>query len=249
MCKKGMMMTAVNELNGVAVIFKTRCKMWSCADCAKINSDLWVMKTIVGTQMLMEQNKMSVEFVTVTSHENLDANGTIAKLPHQWDALRKRMQRACPGCAYIIVPERHRDGRVHIHGVFLCDLKTRWFKDNARQCGMGYKAEAEIIRSASFAGFYVGKYISKQLYGFSWPKGFHRVRTSHGWPKVEPLARPDEYRFIPLASHQTIQAVTKNLAALGYQVALADDRASWHVLKTSELTDGASWLTMGVSNI
>lgn len=159
--------------------------MWSCKDCAEINKRRWTAIVAHGIQEYQQNGINDWRFVTITSHEKLKTfNQTLYVWREAWPTLYARMKRKFPHLKYVYLPERHKDGRLHMHGLISGGITTRWLKDNARQCGFGYKAEAEEPLSVQLACFYCLKYITKTLqFGEQWPKTLHRVRTSHKWPK------------------------------------------------------------------
>jgi len=246
MCKNGVWMCVTDEQNLSAILYQTACKSWSCPDCAEINKARWRWRVIEGAKQLRESGNDMLQFVTLTNHEALSADYIIEKLPHQWDKLRKRMKRAEPQLQYVVLPEHHKNDRLHLHAIITADLRTRWYKDNARECGMGYMAEAETLDTPEYAGFYATKYMTKQLESSKFVKGFHRVRTSKGWPKFPNCHLPDSWRFQALQAGVSLERYLSSLEAQGYCVALADDRASWALLEHGELTAGASWLTLSI---
>jgi len=237
-------MCVVDEQNLSAILYQTACKSWSCPDCAEINKARWRWRVIEGAKQLRESGNDMLQFVTLTNHEKLSPDAIIEKLPQQWDMLRKRMKRAVSTLQYVVLPEHHKDNRLHLHAIITADLKTRWYKDNARACGMGYMAEAEALDTPEYAGFYCTKYMTKQLESSKFKKGFHRVRTSKGWPKLPDRNPPGGWRFQKLQSDLPLDGYLSSLEAQGYSVALADDRASWRLLERGELTPGATWLTL-----
>lgn len=249
MCENGMMMTAVNEGLACAVIFKMRCKRWSCPECAKINQDMWCLRAVAGAHELMQAGH-ELYLVTVTAHELHDVKRAVECLPSQWNKLRLRWRREVGKAEYILVPEVGIDGHFHIHLISDSPVGTRWWKDNARSCGFGYmNDESDDTINAAKTGFYVSKYLTKQIRGIETKKGFHRVRTSQGWPKLPPLPPVDNTYFFPHSAGQGIARVLSILSSQGYSVALADSRASWDILKTGLLTEGASWLTLTIPQI
>jgi len=223
------MMIAKNRATKSAVFFRPRCKMWKCPYCAKINSDLWIMRVTHGCHELIEMGH-DLSFVTVTSHEKLTAKQSVQTLPDSWHKLSMRLRRHVKGVQYVVIPERHKNGRLHIHGVFLSGADRRWWKDNARSCGMGYQAEAKPVYSASGAGFYCGKYLAKQLSDERWKKGFRRIRTSQAFPKLPPLERAEGWTFSIISQGESVSEHTKQLADAAYRVALADNATAWEVL-------------------
>ena len=213
-----------------AVVFRPRCKLWSCPSCAKTNSDLWCMRVTMGCQQFIDQG-LELSFVTVTSHEQLSAKESVEVLPHSWKKLSMRLRRHVKGLKYVVIPERHKTGRVHIHGIFLSGANKRWWKDNARSCGMGYQAEEEAVYSASGAGFYVGKYLAKQLSDARWKKGFRRVRTSLYFPKLQALPRHPNWDFAVISGQKAVSEHIRQLQATGISIAMADHCTAWALVE------------------
>jgi hypothetical protein len=172
-----------------------------------------------------------LSFVTVTSHEKLNAKQSVKVLPNSWHKLSMRLRRRVKGLQYVTIPERHKSGRIHVHGIFDSVVGTRWWKDNARECGMGFQAEEDLVYSASGAGFYMGKYLFKQLSDERWAKNFRRIRTSLYYPKLPPLIRDSAWVFEPLASHADISSEAAFLQTKGYRVALADHATAWALVE------------------
>ena len=87
-----------------------------------------------------------------------------------------------------MIPEQHRTGRLHVHMIASTDLESRWWKDNGRECGLGYIAEEAEFRfkdaGASVAAAYAQKYLGKQVCVTAWPRYFHRIRTSQHFPDL-----------------------------------------------------------------
>lgn len=235
-CQNVPMMLGKNRAIKAAVLFQPRCKLWRCEDCAKINADLWIMRATYATHLLIEQGK-PLDMVTITSHERLSPDQTIRILPHAWDKLRKRASREVGKLDYLAIPERHEDFRVHIHALVLCQLGKRWWKDNARACGLGYMAEDKPVYSAHGAGFYVGKYLTKQLKDSCWAKGFRRIRTSQNFPKLPPLERNEEWEFEIIKKHTAISEVFHKLRLHGYAVRLSDSKEAWQLIESGEIVN------------
>lgn len=223
------MLKAVNKRAGVIVYFRPRCKMWSCPACAKTNSDMWIMRVVNATQQY-QAGGLECCFVTITSHERLNAKRSLDVMPHAWKNLSMRWRRKVGSKPYVVIPERHKDGRVHIHGIFMSAVGTQWWKDNARQCGMGWRNEEGTIQSPYYAGFYVGKYLSKQLATHKYKKGFRRVRTSFGYPKQATLPRSENWTFEPLPTGDSVQDDAQFFQQKGYSVAVADHRSAWTIV-------------------
>ena len=166
------------------------CHLWSCEDCAEINKRRWTAIVAHGIETYQEQGINDWRFVTITSHEMLKTfNQTLWVWRKAWPKLSQRMRREFTTMKYVYLPERHKDGRMHMHGLMSGGMSTRWLKDNARSCGFGYKVESEQPLSVELACYYCLKYISKTLTDRAyWPKSLHRVRTSQHWPKTPKTA-------------------------------------------------------------
>lgn len=210
-----------------AIFFRPRCKLWACPVCAQINRARWCARTWLGARALQAAGA-HLSFVTLTSHERLDASATLAIFKYAWPALRKRISRSVGHWDYILVPEKHGDGRLHAHLVCTAHLCKRWYKDNARECGLGYQADAQQLETAEYAAAYVGKYLSKEM-GQSedpWPRGFRRVRCSQSWPPLPPLGSTEGWSWRVLRDEQ-MSDVVDVLTAGGYQVVYAGSNSAW----------------------
>ena len=208
---------AVHADKKKAFLFQARCKLWSCPVCAEINRQLWIATALYGASKLLETED-HVSFLTITSHRKLAAGGSEAVFGKAWDNLRRRASRASGGGEYLLIPERHADGRVHAHAIETFNLGRHFWKDNAAACGLGYIADEAPARAAAAAAAYAAKYIGKQLGDKTWPKGWRHVRTSQGWPEL-----PDEIRSLKWQYHvmETLTGARKRLdglATCGYMV-------------------------------
>lgn len=161
------------------------------------------------------------QFVTLTSHEKLSAAASIKVFASAWPMLRKRVSRRIEW-EYLMAPEQHRSGKLHIHMLTTAKLPKKWWKDNARACGLGYQVAVEPIHDAGKAAGYVLKYVTKSLEVQAWPKGFHRVRTSQGWPKPPKPAPLDGWTFELLPKRVELAADIALLRSQGYTVRVAD---------------------------
>jgi len=239
-CKNVPMLVGKNEVKLSAVLFRPRCKMWNCETCARINADLWTMRAVGGAQVLKDAGHELV-LVTVTAHERHPVKSAVQKLPDQWNKLRNRWQRASEKPQYMLTGEVGKRGHFHIHFITTGGMGTRWWKDNARASGFGYSNdESEGNLSASKSGFYIGKYLAKQLNNNIWAKGLHRVRTSQGWPKLPLLPRDENWQFEVLAKGHSMVQLLCELADSGYRVRMADHKSAWSLIETGDLT--GTWL-------
>ncbi len=83
----------------------------------------------------------------------------------------------------MIIPEKHKNGRMHAHALWTAGQGKRTLKNIVRTRGLGYMLDVSAIVSPADAIRYVVKYVGKDL-GTDVPKKFHRVRVSQGWPDI-----------------------------------------------------------------
>jgi len=216
-----------------AVIFRPRCKLWSCPYCARINRGLWAVRTFLGSEHLIVAG-WRLGFLTLTSHELLDAAGTLAVWPKNWAKLRSRAYREVGQFPYVLIPEQHQDGRLHVHAVEGAGLSERWWKDNGRECGLGYMAEEAPVRSPAGAAFYVSKYISKTLGLHNWPEHFRRVRTSQNWPKIKDEHANAEWQFAVIPYNRSLEDVYAEYESENYVVKIAGSDEAWRWIRGAE---------------
>jgi len=223
----------INETEKKAVFFRPRCKLWTCPTCADINKKLWAVKAYHAVEILSGSSP-SVNFLTITSHEKLSAAASLAVWPKAWSKLSQRARRRSADFQFLLVPEQHKDGRLHIHAIETAGLGSRWWKDHARACGLGYMAEEDDIRGAAGAAYYVTKYLSKSLAADVWPKGFRRVRTSQRWPKLPHAPLPEGWSFTPLEHDEPLNRTITILEHKGYDVLVLDHIEAWEAIKFQE---------------
>ena len=174
---------AYNETENLIYLYQPRCKMWACPYCAAINRSYWCKRAVAGIEHYRQQGVDGWTFVTITSHEK---NKTLGKClfvwPKGWAKLSSRIRYHHKGIKYLLIPEQHQDGRLHIHALASHGITTRFLKDNARACGLGYMGESEALGDARYAGYYCAKYLGKQTEIADWPGNFRRIRSSQKWP-------------------------------------------------------------------
>jgi len=223
------LLKAINHDQKTAILFHPPCKMWSCPVCADLNKRRWIARALHGVQTLLDNNQ-ALNFLTLTSHEKLRGRASFTVWPSAWKKLQSRYYYAIPSGErfYFAVPERHQDGTKHTHAIITGILPERWWKDNARACGMGFMADVQEVITLGVGG-YVGKYIGKTL-AEGWPKRTRRVNTSRSWPSLpEPEQNPD-WKFIPVPSNTPIQAIYSDLTRAGLQVAYVGPSAAYALI-------------------
>lgn len=183
MCKRAGLLAGWDFSQKRVYITRGSCKQWDCPECAEKLREQWVLRAKIGTQELLQEG-LRVDFVTITSHENLKTFSQCHYVFHNaWSKLYAALKRKTPRLEYFIVPEKHKDGRMHIHAIWSAGVTQKWLKDACRSRGLGYQAKVIEIKDAIAAPKYVTKYIGKDL-GEDVPKGFRRIRVSAGWKEI-----------------------------------------------------------------
>lgn len=183
---------AGKKKSGEYVLVQPGCHQWDCPACAEENQKKWVYLVGYGASVWMDCGE-EFDFVTLTSHERLTTQANCVKaLRHGFNVLSSRFRRVYPRPVYVAICEHNLDEeRLHLHMVISSFYSERNWKDIPRECGFGYMNDCQRVRSAAGVSHYVTKYLAKQLVGGKWPRGFRRVRTSHGWPI--PPAKDENY--------------------------------------------------------
>jgi hypothetical protein len=224
-------MIARNENTKLALFFQPTCKLWSCPYCGAINANRWVARSIHGTDLLLAAD-VDMDFVTITAHEKLNAAQSFYVFPRAWPQLYRRYKRAVPPSdpkVYIAVPEKQpKTGRHHCHLIISGRLGQRWWKDNARECGLGYQSEDKEVSTVS-VGKYVGKYLGKTL-AEKWPRHKRRINTSRNWPPLPELPEKVGWSFSVMASESKLSPVLVDLSQRGYTVMGVTTKNAWALL-------------------
>lgn len=204
-------MLASHEASHSALFFKPTCKKWDCPYCAEVNARRWVVRAREGVKTLIDAGH-KVNFVTLTPHEKLTPEQSYWVLPHAWKKLHMRYKREIPAGdpgAYYAVPERHQSLKVHSHLLITGGLTKKWWKDNARECGLGYQSDVQEVKTLGVAG-YVSKYLTKTL--SDWPKGKRRVNTSRSWPALPDLPQKEGWKFTTYRTDEELTPVLRDLS-------------------------------------
>jgi hypothetical protein len=223
---------ARNHATKEAVFFRPRCKSWRCPACSKVNKALWAIRAYEGSKAIMECEK-PLFFMTVTSHEKLTADQSLWVWPSAWGQLRDRMKYRAGGVFfYIMVPEHHLDGRLHVHAIESAGVGQSWLKSAARESGLGYMDEEKPIKTPQGSAWYVSKYLGKSIEKTDWPKGFRRVRASRNWPKLPEQPMPEGWQFAPLPKGEALQAEVDRYEIAGYRVEVLNHISAWDFILT-----------------
>jgi hypothetical protein len=174
-----------------------------------------VIKCYMGIETYKKDGTTDWFFGTLTMHRKWRGAASVTNFRKNWNKFYQRMKRATNGnMYYVLLPERHKDGSLHVHIISTCGKETRWWKDNGAKCGMGFKSENKPLLSTAKAAWYVTKYVGKAVGQPDWPADLRRVRFSVRWPK--PIQDQSwSWQCVPpdMAKH----AVRKRLA-MGYKI-------------------------------
>lgn len=183
MCERAGLLIGWDDVARRALLTRADCDSWKCPECSKRMAARWVLRAEIGVRQYVGDG-LHVDFITITSHEKLsDFAATEAVWRKAWPVLYAALKRRSTALQYFIVPEKHKDGRMHVHALWTADVSQKWVKDNGRRRGLGYQAKVKHVKNARQAVSYVTKYIGKTL-GDDVPKHFRRVRVSSGWPDI-----------------------------------------------------------------
>jgi hypothetical protein len=164
-------------------VARAHCDSWACDDCRQRMAERWSLRAAIGASEILRRGEL-LDFVTITSHEKLrDFAATEAVWRKAWEPLYHALKRQKVDFQYMIVPERHKDGRMHVHALWNAGVSQKWLKDNARKRGLGYQCKVINVTHQGYAQKYIVKYVGKSLGDFS-ASHFRRVRVSHTWADV-----------------------------------------------------------------
>jgi hypothetical protein len=212
-----------------AVLFRPRCKLWSCPYCAQVNTNLWAVRAYFGAQAYAEGG-ITISFLTLTSHEKLTPQQAMWVFPRAWKKLSQRARRAADQFSYLMVPEKTKKGVIHVHAIETSCLGTEWWSDNARASGMGYKSDESEVRTSQGSAAYVVKYLSKSLVVEDWPARFRRIRTSRDWPPLPELVSPVGWEFASIPLSEPLDQVYKRYEARGYDIRILSSALAWALI-------------------
>ena len=213
----------------LAVVWRPDCNMWNCPYCGERKRKRLVALGYYGAASFLGSGR-TLGFITLTSHEKLGAYQSIKVWPDAWDKLRKRLNRAAPGTEYLFVPELHKTGKMHAHGLVADAPGKRWWKDNARACGFGYQDDMQEAETLRVVG-YLAKYTAKTLEHDKFPRGTRRYRASYGWPKLEQYVTGGDLTTRKLDPSKTVQEQTADLLNDGVKVVQDYDGLIWSLFQ------------------
>lgn len=180
MCKNAGILAGWDFAAKRVLMTRSDCNTWECPECNKKMRERWVLRAKMGVHRYIADG-YRVDFVTITSHESLKTFSQCDYVFRQaWGKLYDALKRQARMLEYFLVPEKHKDGRMHVHALWTAEVSQKWVKDNARKRGLGHQCKVVKVEDAFKAANYVSKYVGKDI-GEDVPRGFRRVRTSQNW--------------------------------------------------------------------
>ena len=210
------LLRAVSLERRKVLYYKPRCKSWHCAACAVINQRLWTARIYQATSILIDAGAQ-ISFTTLTTHEKLSAEASWRLFYPAWQRLYKRARRAAGAGEYVMIPEAHQSGRMHVHMLDTWNLRTRWWKDNARGCGLGYMAESEFAETPGGAAHYAAKYLTKAIVNEELRR-VRKIRKSQGFLKGIPSPFREDWRIERLDSDTPLMLDARAYMQRGFDV-------------------------------
>lgn len=166
--------------------FRADCKLWTCVECANKERTRVAARAGRGADEFIGDG-LPIDHITITANRYWRGQErSIKNFRANWPKLRKRVQYWCGNFNYAVFAEHHKkDDSMHVHMLATNIFTTRWWKDNAAQCGLGFQSKVREVEHGGMAALYATKYISKSLEVEKWPARFHRCRFSANWPKYK----------------------------------------------------------------
>jgi len=183
LCKKAGLLFGWDNDNKRVYVAHANCDSWNCEECRIRMAENWGLRAALGCVQIIQRGEQ-LDFVTITSHEKLATfQQTESVWRDAWATLYAALKRQKRDLCYMIVPERHKDGRMHVHALWNAGVSQKWLKDNARKRGLGYQCKIIHVSAERHAQKYIVKYVGKDI-GSDAPPHFRRVRVSDNWANI-----------------------------------------------------------------
>ena len=192
-------LSGTNATAKIAMLLRPNCKCWNCPACAARNARLWIARIINGVNKMDTENGWHM--FTLTAHEKWRGQDrSVKNLRQGWKKLYNRMRRKYGVNSYVKVWEMHADGSFHLHGLIDAVIPTKWLKDNARECGMGYQVEIHPVDNAGKVAGYICKYFLKSQGSISpeqkFPLNLRRIEVSRNWLELPEIERKMHFDWL-----------------------------------------------------
>ena len=103
--------------NSEIVVYRARCKLWSCEYCANINRRVWQARIWKEVERSKSEQWTFFTFTLLGEyHGHAESlKSSLLKWRDVWDKLMKRLKREYGKFRYLRVFETHKDGTFHVH--------------------------------------------------------------------------------------------------------------------------------------
>lgn len=214
---KAPILVAKDNSSRTAAFMRAGCKLWACPTCGARNGRKWLARMLYATNSIGG----TWSFVTLTAHRKWRGASSLKNIKANWNKLRKRAARKVDGDFYYLwVYERHKDKSWHVHMLTNTTMKSKWWKDNAAECGLGYQCKSVKLDNYGQAAGYIAKYLLKQMFLLDpYPKNMRRITVSRNFPQLpERRQEDDDISWMPLFDKLSVESYGKHLKALGWDV-------------------------------
>lgn len=211
----------VSEKEKFVILTRPNCKCWNCTSCASRNARRWIARIIEHVNHADTENGWFM--FTLTAHEKWRGDYlSVLNLRRSWKKLYNRMRYEFGVSQYCKVWEMHADKTFHLHGLIDAVIETRWLKDNARSCGLGYQVDIHKVDNAGQVAGYIAKYFLKAQEQLDekrqYPRNLRRIEVSRSWtPFLKLDAKKDLIWMIDNSREQQLR-LANDYKNINYQV-------------------------------
>lgn len=200
---------------GDALIYRARCKQWTCEYCAELNRRVW------RARLMLEVEKEPVVgwyFWTFTllgkDHEG-DTATSLQVWREHWDTLMKRLKRDVGKFRYVRVFEGHKSGILHVHmladatysdvvEIAESDGRVNYRSDTCEkhliEIGLGWRHDIKPIITTDYSedgharnvSAYVTKYLTKAI-----QSNVRQLLKDAGMPRVRMIQTSQRWSRTP----------------------------------------------------
>ena len=175
MCQRAGLLIGWDDTSARALVARADCDSWNCEECAARMASRWRLRAEMGARALLGDG-YRVDFVTITSHEKLkDFAATETVWRDAWSKLYAALKRKQPNLEYMIVPEKHKDGRMHVHAVWNAGVSSKMAEGQCAQAWARLSSKSHTHRRSS---------ASRPVYHEVHRQGFGRKRSRPFSPRA-----------------------------------------------------------------
>ncbi len=221
-CSGGVWFSKIDQSSATQTFYSPLCKRKSCVNCAKIRKlqIAWRIRHAIATV-----ENTNWYFCTLTMDKKWHGAGNTPRvrkvMQSGWSRLRKRMARRWRGLLWVKVIELHETDTPHIHFIvgisthYKRQVKTKWLKDSARACGLGYialvgtratKDKPMDAEDAHNMTYYMTKYVSKGEV-----IGIRALAYCKDFPPAPAMNEKDVYNWVYEGREPNFERLADNL--------------------------------------